>query len=1000
VNALVTSPLSLPNRWILRIGASTLFILFLLAGLYHRAEQVEPNSHFSYMQQLRDLREIDARIDAELLSNRLELSRNYDALTRQARDSIDIVASIQNPPSFLFPSDLEAVVRQARVLQDLGERKFDLIDRFKRDDSVLRNSLAYFPAAIADYLDRKNDPPQELRRAVNRYARSVLVFARSPDSIRLNEVHFARRQLDNLGASGAQKDWIRNLELHGDLIVKRLSSLNELLLDILKLQTSRQLETLNALYARGHANALSEAAKYRIILYLFTAILVFYLAWTFGHLYRARRSLEQAHGEISNRYAAQLAAEKRLKLHATAFLSAHDGITLTDATGKILDVNPAFSRITGYDRSEVIGRNPRVLKSGRHGPEFYQAMWQSIKENGSWRGEIWNRNKIGEVYPELLSISAVRDELSGELTNYVAVFADIRRIKAQERQLTHLAYYDALTDLPNRTLISDRLSQGLAQTRRTKTLMAICYLDLDGFKPINDTWGHEAGDKVLVETANRLQSVLRGGDTVARLGGDEFVLLLQGLTSEQECDAAVQRLLREVARPLSVLPGIVTVSASIGVALFPRDDNDADTLLRHADQAMYQAKQSGKNCAHFFDSEEDQSVRSRHDRIARIRRAMEEHEFELYYQPKVNMREGRVVGAEALIRWNHPERGVVPPIEFLPLIESDDLIKEIGDWVIESALTQMDTWEDQGLSLSVSVNVAGRQLQSAEFVEKLKVATYLHPRVARQLELEVLETAALEDVIKVSRVMDECQAMGVRFALDDFGTGYSSLTYLKRLPAETIKIDQSFVREMLSDYNNLIIVQGVLGLAQAFQRKVIAEGVETVEHGHILMQMNCDLAQGYGIAKPMPAASFTEWLKEWRPDSSWQAIREMRWEETDYSIFGAEVEYRNWVSQLINSAREGMPLSKLQLGDDDQSRFNLWIHGQACQRYASYPAFHHIVAYNARVKVVAKEMDECWREGHFEEMRTLVSELIMVRDETLDAFKALKVALSVTREGG
>ena len=986
----------LPGRW--RLGGAVVLALLLVVQtwLYLRSENVSPSQHFHFTQNLRDLRELDAEIDGELLANRLELSRNYDALTDFVRQALVTGSITLAIPDYLSVEDKATALTAARNVQTIYKRKADLIDDFKRDNAVLRNSLAFFPVAAEAFLDADETRPAAHHRLVDHYVRLVLAFARAPSDAGRQRVANARARVAGASFVPAQRIKIDNLLRHGDVIAQRLSALDQLMQGILTLHSNELLDRLNREYAAGHARAVADAGRYRMATYVLDIFLVAYLALAFFWLDRTRRSLEVAHGEISERYTAQLAAEKQLKLHATAFNSAHDGITLTDATGAIVDINPAFSRITGFERSEVIGRNPRVLKSGRHDPDFYAAMWRSIKETGSWSGEIWNRNKYGEVYPELLSISAVHDA-AGELTNYVAVFADIRRLKDQEKQLKHMAYYDLLTELPNRALLADRVVQAIAQARRSRTMMAICYLDLDGFKPINDVWGHDAGDKVLVEIANRLKDALRGGDTVARLGGDEFVLLLLGLNNVQECDEAMQRLLNRIAQPLTFLPEPVMLSASIGVTLFPGDDADPDTLLRHADQAMYQAKQAGKNRHHVFDAEQDRFARSRYDRLDRIRQALEDREFLLYYQPKVNMRQGKVIGAEALIRWNHPERGIVPPAEFLPLIEDDELIKLVGDWVIETALTQMEAWHAEGLSLPVSVNVASKQLQSPSFVEKLKVALFLHPDVAHLLELEVLETAALEDVVKSARVIDECRAMGVHFALDDFGTGYSSLTYLKRLPAETIKIDQSFVREILSDWNNLVIVQGVIGLANAFRRQIIAEGVETAEHGRLLMQLNCDQAQGYGIAKPMPAEYMLEWVRNWRTDPLWQAISDLSWQDADYSLLIAEVNHRNWVGQMVYAIKDGQPAPHRSLGDAEQCQFGKWYGGHGKRRYGALPAYLGIDAPHRLVHQIATNMDAHWRDGQITAARALIPDLLVARDDTLIAIRELQLACAQKR---
>jgi len=994
-----SQPDTFPGIRLVRLALFVGAFLVALALLYVRAEAVAPAAHFAYTQNLRDLRDIDARLDNELLSNRLALARNYDGLTDYTALALAKVEMVLEAPVFLSRSDQIEIAELARQLKASLQQKAERIDHFKRNDAVLRNSLAYFPVFASELLDQSPLILQgALRVAVGQYARKMLDFSRAPDRRGQEQLALLKNQLVAQLSQDRHPVLVENLLRHGDVISGQLFDLDELTESILAIGSSQQLNHLNRHYQLGHGNALTLAGYYRVVLYVLLLLLASYLLWTFLRLERTRRSLVLAHGEVSTRYAAQLVAEKSLKLHATAFRSAHDGITLTDASGNILEVNPAFSRITGWERSEVIGRNPRVLKSGRHDREFYQAMWKSINETGNWRGEIWNRNKYGEVYPELLSISAVNDEVSGNLTNYVAVFADIGRIKAQERQLTQMAYFDALTELPNRSLLADRLDQAIAQTRRSTELLAVCYLDLDGFKPINDTWGHDAGDRVLVEIANRLKDALRGGDTVARMGGDEFALLLLGLGSVEECDEALKRILQLIAKPLACLPEPVAVSASIGVTLFPIDGADPDTLMRHADQAMYQAKQAGKNSHHVFDAELDRSARSRFDRMARIHQALDDGEFLLYYQPKVDMRKGCVVGVEALIRWNHPERGIVPPIEFLPMVEDDELIILIGDWVIGTALAQMEEWLRAGLNFKVSVNVAARQMQAHDFVEKLKTALQRHPAVSRNLELEALETAALEDVAKTSRVIEECRELGVEFSLDDFGTGYSSLTYLKRLPADTIKIDQSFVREILNDQNNLVIVQGVIGMARAFQRKVIAEGVETIDHGRLLMMLNCDQAQGYGVSKPMPADQVVSWVQSWRPDPVWQEIRSLYWQEADYPLFNAEVEHRNWVAQLVYAAQEAQPVPQMQLCSNKDCRFGRWYHGSGHARYAQSPAFVAIDEPHARVHDLALRIDQLWRDGHVDDARAQVPKLLAARDDVLLALRELQRAVAVNRQ--
>jgi len=984
----------LRSRGALAFAVGVVCAALLLTLLFVRAESVSPQAHYDYTQKLRDLRAADAEANGEVLANRLEITRNYDALTFYMDRSLQEASSVTVVPSFLPDGEREKTLEKAQELQRALEKKSRLVDVFKRQNAILRNSLAYFPVVADDFLG--GPVSGGLKGALENYVRHVLLFARDPDGERLAQVDASRRRLIAVQTDTAHREEAGELLLHGDTIVKQLPEVNALTQRIKGLDTAQQLESLNLHYALGHEHAQRIAGQFRMLLYACALLLTVYLVFVFVRLELTRRSLDRAHREVSERYAAQLFAEERLLLHATAFHNSHDGIVLADAQGNVLDVNPAFTRITGYERSEVIGRNPRMIKSGRHDQEFYAAMWKSILGIGSWQGEIWNRNKYGEVYPELLSISAVRDA-EGALTNFVAVFADISRLKEQEKQLTQMAYYDALTGLPNRVLLADRLTQAIFQVKRSNAILAVCYLDLDGFKPVNDTYGHEVGDRLLVEMASRFRGELRGGDTVARLGGDEFVLLLVGLEDIAECEQAIQRLLCVIGQPLSVALEPISLSASIGVTLFPRDQSDPDTLLRHADQAMYQAKQAGKNRYRIFDHDLDLYVRIRHDHISRIEEALENGEFSLYYQPKVNMREGCVVGMEALIRWHHPERGMVAPAEFLLLVEEDELIVRIGEWVIETALRQMDEWHGMGLVLSVSVNVASRQLQDANFVQYLSSALGKYPNVARGLELEILETSALEDMAKVSRIIEECRELGVSCSLDDFGTGYSSLTYLKRLPAATIKIDQSFIREMVTDPNNLIIVQGVLGLALAFQRQVIAEGVETVEQGRMLLQLDCDYAQGYGIARPMPAEQVSAWCGSWRPDPAWSAIKDLRWDAEDRPLLTAKVEHHNWVLQLIQAIQEELPPSGRCLDDHYSRNFGIWYHGRGQNLYRHLPGFASIAGPHKRVHEIAAEVDGCWRDGQMDRAQGLLDELLMQRDAVLAALDRLELEVAQSR---
>ncbi|MBU0751084.1 MAG: EAL domain-containing protein [Gammaproteobacteria bacterium] len=562
--------------------------------------------------------------------------------------------------------------------------------------------------------------------------------------------------------------------------------------------------------------------------------------------------------------------EDALRQAASVFEHANEGIMIADGAGRIIEVNAAFSDITGFARDEAIGHKPSILSSGRHDRDFYEQMWSHLLETGFWRGEIWNRRKDGALYAELLTITAMRDA-SGRIHQYVGLFSDITEIKDNQHRLEHMAHYDALTRLPNRILLADRLGQAIAQAVRTEKLLAVAYLDLDGFKPVNDTLGHEAGDQLLIEAARRFSDCIRAGDTACRLGGDEFVLLVSSLSTLDECGQVFDRILAAVKAPFRIGGGEVCISASIGITVFPLDDADPDTLLRHADQAMYLAKQGGRGRYHLFDSRQDRLVEAQHEARARIEDALRRNEFVLHYQPKVNMCSGKVVGVEALIRWRHPERGMVAPGEFLPAIEETDFAVTLGRWVMDAAVAQLDAWRKAGMALNVSINMAARHLQTPGFINELELLLNRYPDVPpAAIELEVLETAAIEDIVEAATIIHAGHALGLRFALDDFGTGYSSMSYFKRLGVDTLKIDQSFVRDMLDDEGDRAIVEGMIGLAQVFGREVIAEGVETIEIGETLVRLGCELAQGYGIARPMPAAEMPAWMGEWQGRTGWK----------------------------------------------------------------------------------------------------------------------------------
>lgn len=566
-------------------------------------------------------------------------------------------------------------------------------------------------------------------------------------------------------------------------------------------------------------------------------------------------------------------AEQQLANQALRFKTvldaARDGVHILDGAGNIVEASDSFCRMLGYTKDEAIGMNVVTWDMGMAPAELGPSLARLLHGQGSSLFETRHRRRDGSVFDVEIGYFPLR--MDGQEVLFCSS-RDITERKRYQQQLEHIAHHDILTNLPNRALLEDRLRQGIALSQRRGTSLAVIYLDLDFFKEINDTHTHAVGDQLLVGVSQRLKAVLRDGDTLARIGGDEFVVILTDLEKSEDCQPLLDRMLLAAASPVIIDDKILKVSASIGATLYPRDEVDADMLLRHADQAMYQAKQEGKNRYHIFDTDHNSVVKAKHDSIARIKQALARREFVLHYQPKVNMRTGAVIGVEALIRWQHPEHGLLPPLAFLPVVEGHQLNVEIGEWVIDTALRQVAAWRGAGLDVPVSVNVSAGQLLQENFVETLRILLASHPGVGSpSLELEILETSALADLGVITALMRACQRIGVRFALDDFGTGYSALTYLKRLPAEILKIDQTFVRDMLEDQDNLAIVKGIIGLAQAFRREVIAEGVETAAVGDMLLSLGCELAQGYGIARPMPGDAIPAWVATWRPYASWTA---------------------------------------------------------------------------------------------------------------------------------
>ena len=667
---------------------------------------------------------------------------------------------------------------------------------------------------------------------------------------------------------------------------------------------------------------------------------------------------------------------------------------VTDAQNRILYVNRAFADVTGYHPEDVLGLSPSILQSGCHEADFYASMWHDLHSAGHWSGDIWDKRKNGEIYLERLSITAVKD-VDGQVGHYVAVFTDINALRDAEEKLRRISHFDILTELPNRTQLTERLHKMVERARRDNQLLVLVFLDLDGFKPLNDRYGHALGDRILVMVAQRLKQVVRSTDMVARLGGDEFALVLGGLPNMDEMEHLAERVLNLISAPYEIDGQSYELSASMGITVFPFDSADTETLLRHADQAMYQAKQLGRHRFHLFDAEQDQQAQTRHQLLERLAVGLANDELVLYYQPKVNLRTGQVVGVEALLRWQHPEQGLMAPGLFLPQAEHSDLIIDIGEWVTRQALAQIQAWDEQGCALSVSVNLAARQLLREDFVECVRECLGEYPDVPHgRLEFEILESAALENTRHVRAVIEECRTLGVGFALDDFGTGYASLSYLRDIPADVMKIDQSFVRDLLEDSDDLTLVEGVIGLATAFRRVVVAEGVETAEQGVLLMRLGCDIAQGYGIARPMPAEDIPAWVAGYRPDPQWALWADTQWEMSDFPLLVAQYDHIKWVKSVLRYLDGGtLQLLQAELTDHHQCRFGHWYYGHGKQRYGRLPAFTDLEPIHMAVHRLGPEICRLYQEGKTETAKSKVRELLQLKDLILERLAVLQASV-------
>lgn len=556
--------------------------------------------------------------------------------------------------------------------------------------------------------------------------------------------------------------------------------------------------------------------------------------------------------------------ENQLRLSAKVFESSNEGILISDRGNEIISVNRMFETITGYAEEEVLGKNPSLLSSGLQTRSFFRNLWSELEEQGSWQGEILDKRKNGEIYPAWLSISVVRDS-HGEPEYYISSFSDITDRKQQEARIEQLAFHDALTGLPNRRLLSDRIEVAIAQAMRENSSLALLFLDLDRFKNINDSLGHQTGDELLKLVAQRLNQLVRRGDTVSRVGGDEFIVLSPNCAQPSDAAALGNKILQALALPYLVHETQLVITPSIGIALFPENGTDANTLIRNADAAMYLAKEKDRNNCQFYTAELNARNLERVTLEVRMRDAIEAKQFVLHFQPQINAHTGQLSGVEALIRWQDPSKGLIPPVQFIPLAEETGLIQDIGDWVFLQALEHLKRWQKRGLgAIPVAINLSARQFKQVGFIDFVVQAIQASGINPALIEFEITESMLMKDIPLTTQKLTELKRLGCRISIDDFGTGFSSLNYLRHFPVDVLKIDQSFVRELFDDAAALAIIESIIALANALGMRTVAEGVETAQQRSILEARGCHTLQGYLISRPLPEEEFLHWVENYR----------------------------------------------------------------------------------------------------------------------------------------
>ena len=825
----------------------TLLYLFVVT------QPVDPYLHNTIISELQELQKRDTELGEAVLYDHYQIHHNYDGVVAiMQRIKLLAQSLIKYQEAGLLPGTPEAM-QEISLLRKQIEDKSEALEEFKSHDAVTKNSLLYLPRLIKDILSKvpeeENEPFEELSRDI-----MSLNFDQSGQVRKslVNDIDTIKHRIVHLPEEVKEQALL--VTKHAASVLEHKHEIEDLLMELNSQGKIGLGENLEQIYLDKYHGQQRSSAIYRLVLLLVAMVMLSYA------IYFYYRMMER---------------ENQLRIAATAF-ETHEGIMITDASRNIIRVNKAFEEITGYSAEEIIGINPRILKSGRHDDKFYASMWDSINTTGTWQGEIWDKRKDGEIFPKWLSITATKGR-DGKVTNYVSMHTDITERKAAEAEIENLAYYDPLTQLANRRMLIYQLGMILSSSARNKRIGSLLFIDLDNFKVLNDTLGHDIGDQLLQQVAQRLKACLRTYDSmmrldeydgVARLGGDEFVVILEDLSNDEMEAASKTRVVGEKILATLNKPYLLTdheyhSTASIGATLFQGNQQTIEDLMKQADIAMYHAKKDGRNSLNFFDPRMQKTINKRVSLEKELREAINQRQFHLHYQIQVN-NEGAPLGAEALIRWKHPQKGYIPPSEFIPLAEESGLILAIGKWLLEESCAQLMEWQQNvhARDLALSINVSANQFHQADFVEQIKAAIIKYDIPPGRLKLELTESMLLENIEDTIVTMNALHDIGVMLSLDDFGTGYSSLQYLKRLPLDQIKIDQSFVRDITFDDSDKAIVDTIITMASNLDLDIIAEGVATEEQRQLLLSSGCVNYQGYLFGKPVPIDEFEARLKQ------------------------------------------------------------------------------------------------------------------------------------------